>query len=477
MLAPTDADRLRDALARARFNTVGVAEVIGANGFGFLARGDLGPVLRRTAGGSPIETLIRLFLCGVAVPAVDAERALPLTREIVDVRGESVTARCAITPTTHDGREWLVPSDAARGDRAADYVNGVGPASMTLAGLTIRRPVRRALDLGCGSGVQTLFASAHVESIVATDRNARATAFADFAMRLNGVPNIETRTGDLFEPVAGEHFDLIVSNPPFVISPEARFIYRDSGLAGDEISRRIVAEAPTHLNEGGWCQLLANWAHLRNEDWQDRVAGWIDDIGCDAWVVQSRVEEAETYASGWIRHDYPDGNPALFDEWMTYYERIGLEAVGFGLITLRKTERAQPWRCVEELGQEFVLPCGDDIAAAFDRAIWLDTHDDRSLLDAVLVVSPHATLQQTHFAAEGEWFLDRSLLQLERGLHYAISIDALGADLVAGCDASTRLGDLVHRLADTLGVDAAAIVPSCVAIVRRMIQQGFVTPV
>ncbi len=477
MLTRSDTDRLRDALARAQFDVAGVTEVIGANGFNFLARDDLGPVLRRTAGGSPIETLIRLFLCGVAVRRVDAERALPLTPEVIDVVGETVRARVAITPTTYEGREWLVPSDSSHGDRAADYVNGVGPASMTLAGLTIRRPVGRVLDLGCGSGVQALLASTHAESIVATDRNPRAVAFAEFAMGLNDVANVETLTGDLFEPVADDRFDLIVSNPPFVISPEARFIYRDSGLAGDEISRRIVSTAPAHLSDGGWCQLLANWAHLRNENWQDRVATWIEDIGCDAWIVQSRVEDAETYASGWLRHDYPEGNAELFDEWMAYYERIGLEAVGFGLVTLRKTARPNQWRCVEELAQEFVLPCGAEIAAAFDRALWLDEHDDRSILDAVLVVSPHATLQQSHFAAEGAWFLDQTLLQLERGLHYAIAIDALGADLVAGCDASTRLGDLVHRLADTLGVDAAAVVPSCVAIVRRLIQQGFVTPV
>ena len=77
-------------------------------------------------------------------------------------------------------------------------------------------------------------------------------------------------------------FDLVVSNPPFVISPRGELAYRDSGLAGDEVCRRIVVEAPRHLAAGGVCQLLANWLHVRGEDWRDRLASWLraDRLRC-----------------------------------------------------------------------------------------------------------------------------------------------------------------------------------------------------
>ena len=70
-----------------------------------------------------------------------------------------------------------------------------------------------------------------------------------------------------------------------------------------------------------------------------------------------------------------------FDTWMDHYDRTGTEAVGFGLITLRRTSNPTPWLRVEELFQDFALPCGDAIAATFDRAAWLARlGDDREAL-------------------------------------------------------------------------------------------------
>ena len=483
--SPDGVARLRDSLLAADFSVRGVSEVLGAAGLAFIGRDEFGPAHRRTQGDSPLETLIRLFLTGAPVTVARVEAALSpssvadcVDAGVVSVDGDLVTGRVRLWPTAHEGNEVLVPSDRPDlTDRSGDYVLGVGPASMTLAGLTIRQPVARCLDLGTGSGVQALLARAHADQVVATDRNPRAVAFATLAARLNALEDIEVREGDLFAPVTDERFDLIVSNPPFVISPEQRFIYRDSGLAGDEVCRRIVREAPAHLAVGGWCQLLANWAHLRDQHWQDRLAEWVDEIGCDAWIVQSSVQNAETYATTWIGHDYPtEDTSALFDEWMRYYDSIGLDAVGFGLITLRRTERDAPWVCLEELSEDFVLPCGNEIAKTFDRAVWLADHEDDALLGARLVVNADMTLRQTHYAAEGAWVLDETLLQLAHGLHYSLAIDAFAANFVSGCDGVTPVRDLVARLADRFGLAPGDVTPQTLAFARRLIQQGFVTP-
>jgi methylase of polypeptide subunit release factors len=113
-----------------------------------------------------------------------------------------------------------------------------------------------------------------------------ALAMARLTSALNEVA-YEVRDGSLQEPVAGERFDLIVSNPPSVVSPgtDDPLVYRDSGLPGDEVVRRVVSQSSHHLNEAGWCQVLANWAHRRGEDWQERVERWIPG-DCDAWVLQ-----------------------------------------------------------------------------------------------------------------------------------------------------------------------------------------------
>ena len=297
-------------------------------------------------------------------------------------------------------------------------------------------------------------------------------------MRLNGVGNVEVREGDLFDPVRNEKFGLIVSNPPFVISPESRFIYRDSGLAGDDMCRRIVAEAPAHLEDGGYCQLLANWAHLETGNWQDRLEEWITDIGCDAWIVQTSVQDAETYAATWLRQEGQVDDAAQFDTWMDHYEQIGLEAVGFGVITLRRTQRPQPWLCLEELAREFVLPCGDDIAARFDRAAWLDGQgrEDRALLESCLVINYDVVLREMSYGAEGRWHTDELVVELQHGLRYANTVDRFGAQLIAGCDGATPLADLVAQLAHELGLRTADVTAQTLALVRRLIGQGIVTP-
>jgi methylase of polypeptide subunit release factors len=134
-------------------------------------------------------------------------------------------------------------------------VLGISSALDSLAQLTVRKPVERALDLGTGCGVQALHLATHAREVVATDVNERALWITRLNAELNGSQGIDVRDGSLFEPVAGEQFDLVVTNPPFVISPATgeRLVYRDSGLPGDEVVRRVVTEAPRHLGRG-WCQ-------------------------------------------------------------------------------------------------------------------------------------------------------------------------------------------------------------------------------
>ncbi|NED63788.1 methyltransferase, partial [Streptomyces sp. SID10244] len=75
--------------------------------------------------------------------------------------------------------------------------------SVSLARAVIRTPVRRALDIGTGCGIQALHLGTHCDEIVATDTNERALALAGATARLNGM-RWELRSGSLFEPVAGE---------------------------------------------------------------------------------------------------------------------------------------------------------------------------------------------------------------------------------------------------------------------------------
>src|SRR5262249_33691110 len=175
----------------------------------------------------------------------------------------------------HDGR-----------DDPPDYVAAYTLTSRVCDCLTPRVRGARALDVGTGSGVQALLAARLASRVVATDINPRALAFTEVNAALNGFTNIEVRLGSLFDSVARERFDLITCNPPSVVSPENRWAYRDSGLQGDEISRRVLLAAADHLSEGGYSTMLASWIGASEDAADERPAAWARTLrGCDAWIL------------------------------------------------------------------------------------------------------------------------------------------------------------------------------------------------
>ena len=208
----------------AQLRQAGLDELVLAELFGAAWTSDEVPlVLDRYRADDPRAALVRLFVLGERVPA----SSLPVPVEPLVtaglaelVEGEAV-ARVRLAPFAG----LLVAHDPASSD--SDVVTGVNAASRTLATLTVRRPVERALDIGTGSGVEALLATRHAAHIVATDVNPRALRLAELSAQLSGV-SLDLREGSLFEPVEEERFDLIVANPPFVISPDTALVFRDS---------------------------------------------------------------------------------------------------------------------------------------------------------------------------------------------------------------------------------------------------------
>ena len=107
----------------------------------------------------------------------------------------------------------------------------------------LRGDVARGLDLGCGAGTGALSLAAQVDRVIGTDINPRAVALSRINAALNGIGNVEFREGDMFAPVAGENFDLIISQPPFVSTPPglAAASYESGGARGDELPLRLLA--------------------------------------------------------------------------------------------------------------------------------------------------------------------------------------------------------------------------------------------
>ncbi|MDT9595387.1 class I SAM-dependent methyltransferase [Nocardioides zeae] len=493
--------RLRDALVAADFTVDTVAGLLGPVAHGALARNQTAPGLARTTDGSPLATLTRLFLLQAAVPRSAADAALPDLVDRLAVEGVleagvgEVRARLDCRPYSApdalgDHDFWVVSDltpglDGAPNHVTSDHVLGISSASTSLAQLTIREDVASALDLGTGCGVQALHLATHAGRVVATDVNPRALRVARLNAALNGLDQVEVRDGSYFEPVRGEQFDLIATNPPFVISPgnRERLVYRDSGLPGDRVVEDIVRTAPRHLVEGGWCQVLANWVIAKGQPWDERLAGWLgagpDGPECDALVVQREVLDPAAYVELWLADEGAVGTPDYlrrYDTWLSWFEEQGIEGVGFGWINLRRrvAGEAGPVRHrLEEWPYDIEQPIASAIAAWGDAVDELRRTDDDALLGRRLLLA-EGVVQET-VGAPGAEDPEAIVLRQQRGFRRGHAADTVTAAIVGACDGELALGVIVDAVAQLLEQDAADLRATYLPVVRQLVEDGFLT--
>lgn len=480
LMDPAGIEELRAALVAADYTGTGIANRLGAAAVQAIQRGDYRPALRATADRDPLATLIRLFICGQSESESVVKASVPVQAALFERDGDRVRAAVELEPYG----DWWVISDPSAALRpgvplAPDHVLGVGGASSTLAQATIREPVDSALDLGTGCGVQALNLSGHAHSVTATDVSERALRFAATTAALNDL-DWDLRLGDLAGPVRGERFDLVVSNPPFVVGPGsfeggATHTYRDSGRPGDEVCAELVRLAPGLLADGGTMQFLANWAHVAGEDWEDRVNGWLTGTGLDAWVIQREVSDPVAYVNLWLS-DAGTADSSRRIEWLDWFDAHKIESVGLGLITLRAGGHDDPTVRLEDLRQQVEQPFGEHVAAWFARQDWLRAHPFESLLGARLRAAEGLTLRQDAVRDGDGWQVVRQRLALTTGLHWVDDIDPVTLALVGGCDGTLTLGDQVDLLALANDVDSAVLAEAAGPLVAHLVERGYLEP-
>ncbi|MDP3949327.1 methyltransferase [Microbacterium sp.] len=499
-LPPTPDPSLAAALAAdldaADFRSEPLRRLWGEEADDALGRGVREPLLRAIARDvGPLATLGRLFVLGMpqprqlvaaALPRLGVEGLVGLGLATIAAEDgadeEDVAPSALIRPQSFvdaDGiGEWWIASDldelALGSALPADHVLGVGGASRTLAELIVPVSVGRALDLGTGCGIQALLVSRHAGEVVATDISARALAFAELNARLNGVSNVTFRQGSMFEPVADEAFDLIVSNPPFVITPRVdgvtAYEYRDGGLIGDALVEQFVHDVLAHLTPGGIAQLLGNWESRPRATGLERLESWIDP-SLDAWVIQREELTPLGYAELWIRDGgttpRDDAFGGMLEAWLDDFAERRVTAIGFGYVLLRRPvgpERAR-LRRFETVSQPLSAP---------GRALrdGLAAHD--SLADGI----PH-TLITAADVTEARHYMpgndDPSVIELRQGGGFGrtVAVDSALAGFVGACDGDLSVTQIVSALADLFEVPLVDLWKDLEPRIRRLVLDGF----
>ena len=521
---PEQAASLRADLADSGWGVEAVAALLGEAADAALRREIRLPALRAVRAAladgpapSPVAVLTALFMLGEPVPATALDAALPRTAAAgaaaIGLVGEPDGAGCVralVDLRPHEAVDdagevrWWVASDLGElvtgRALAPDHVLGVGGAGLTLAGLTPRTRVRTALDLGCGGGIQTLYLLRHAEHVVATDISARALAFTAFNAALAGVsvtgaPDagsepvlgsgcLELLRGSLLEPVAGRRFDLIASNPPFVLTPPA---VREAGLplmeyrdAGGPILPGLVAGLGEHLEPGAVAVMLGNWEHRGTGSWRDAVAAWVPEE-LDAWVIERELQDPVEYATMWLRDGglTPERDPQAFDAaleaWVDDFEARDVRGVGFGyLIVHRPRRRREPWRLLEEVSTSGQGGLGPHIAEVLEVREHLAGLDDEAVADLHPLLAPDVT-EERHLipgAAEPTVILLRQGGGLGRALQASTAVAAL-AGVADGELSVGQVASAVAALSELNAADGAALRVEMVEAARHLLTTGF----
>ena len=564
------APRLRQDLLDAGYTIAQLRELFGPRAEAALEREQFLPALtsaRERPG--PGATLARLFLLGDAVTTAELMAALPRTgAEVIEAglvapasqdapRSQDLLhAAVDLRPVDLGAGEFFLTSDVGESTTGAaietEHVLGAGWATRTLAELTVRTPVHRALDLGTGSGIQALGLSTLATSVVATDISVRTLEFSAFNAALNGIalggtpgqhteylhdgagcvghvspgvgtgsggsngagsgagagststgptgvadptgtadPSladgagvVELRRGSLLQPVAGEQFDLVVSNPPFVITPRGsdalpEYTYRDAGGTGDEMARGLVTGLRPHLAPGGIAQMLLNWEIRDLQDPFARVLQWCRDSGLDAWIIGRDVSDPCEYAETWLRDGgiTPERDRKAWERgyhaWVADFDRRGVLAVGFGYLILHRPQRAdqEQWLRAEQITTRPPGALGGAIAATLEAKDALAHLDEAALADCALTVAGDVT-EERHYRP-GSTDPEVILLHQGGGFGRSVRADTALAAVVGTSDGELTVAQIAAGVAALTDTEPQAVLESVLPDIRGLILDGF----
>jgi SAM-dependent methyltransferase len=443
-------------------------------------------VMRAIPQDTPLGLLVRTFLLNVPVPQ-EALAAL-LGEELVAglLAGEFLMERpggVACPVVIHPLRGFYIVHDGL-GARltpiSKHLVMGIGTSSLAPANAAPRRHYRRALDLGCGGGFQAFHLAQHCDEVVALDINVRALNLGRAAAVLNRAGNIEFRHSNFFSAVEGEKFDLVVSNPPFVISPESEFHYRDGGLGADRVTETVIRGVGNYLEEGGLAVIICEWASLKDGQPHDRLKQWVADSGCDVWVYTSEQDDLVSYAMSWLRSYQANLSAEEFhrtyDRWIDYYEGLNMSGVQTGLVVMRK-RTGDNWVYIDQAAAVIRGRWGEALLQLIDIHTMLHTSTADEILDQPYQLSSAARMRHIYQQAGNRWASTEAEIFLVEPLPYSGRVDQYTAGLLARCDGTVPLRKLVADMGEIVGVSFPEIVEAAMPIIEGLMQRGYLIPV
>ena len=269
-------------------------------------------------------------------------------------------------------------------------------------------------------------------------------------------------------------------------------------MKGDAIVEAVVRGAPALLAEQGVAQLVGNWIHPADRPWQQRLASWVQGGACDALVFLTRTLAPVDYAATWIEEtekgSTPEARWKMLGEWMQEYQALGIQAISYGVITLRKhTPSDRPnFIAFDEAPENVTTQAGPHVAEIlacreFLLALGQGPESDARLADAALAWSPHLRIDQTLrppgliagplAGASGGWKPEFEQIRLARGYAFPRQLDSRQLEFVMALDGTRGVRQIVEQIAAQAKAPASALLPVCLKLCRMLLERAYVLPV
>lgn len=330
------------------------------------------------------------------------------------------------------------------------------------------------LELCGGTGAAVIGASFRgiADHCWTEDIAARATEFAEFNIRLNGVENVVALTGDLYEPVDGQRFDRIIAHPPYVPAKTPKWVFRDAGDSGEAVTHRIISGAPDHLEPGGVLYCLALGLERKEEPLEGRLRGWLGEKHneFDVLMVESDTFTPERIASLPVL----SGQRSVqeYQEYRRQFADSGVDQFCYGLMVVQRAREDRPVFTVRRTSSrrtgsleiEWLITSQTHFALEPNRL---------ALLDEKPCMTKDMALEVVHGFRDRELMPTGFRLRTDYPFELTCEIQPWTAQLIAKCD-GTRTGRELYSFCRESGLIVGEVTAEDFTIlIRDLVSGGF----
>lgn len=434
--------------------------------------------------------LIRVFALGESISLSESETAFSgstaaglQTLGIISINDQQeVRAALSLTPHTAQlsldragasNTLWILSDldDHLRGGSAPkDHVMGIGGATRSLISAIPKESFAETAEIGTGNGIVALELASISNKVIATDISSRALQIARLNATLNEITNIDFVHGSLFEPLAKNKFDLVVSNPPFVIAPEGTegWEYRSGGDRGDNLLRKIVADVAAHLKPNGLFVALGNWEHEKPSAEADLFQ----------WIIERGSQSTLEYVDTWLRdggmHEGTEEHKQLRRLWLNDFSSRGVARVSYGYIFMRQQSLQIHRHDHVSLSLGNGTRFGDTATQIISAVRALHSLTEEEILESFFLRDDSVYELRT-LVPGTEQLIAINLLR-QNGIERQEQIGTVTAAVVGACDGELTLGQIIRGLSVVMQVDEVKLREEVLLSLEELVWAGFIAP-